>query len=264
MHYSAKKFAAVLLVLPAIFFVACDDDDNDMGTNPPADQNVEYSTTFSSGADLWNHGFSDYHDTNETPSDELYEFAGGIDDLPDSLHSNSKGYMIASMNRSDDMFMFLTRKLDSSDGVQAETVYELDMEISFATCAGSGCAGVGGAPGEAVTVKAGASEIEPESAITGNDSYYEMNIDKGQQTSGGTDAAVIGNVANGSDDCSGETWVVKTLQLQDFYVKSNGDGNLWLVIGTDSGYEGFTELYFTEICATLSPTDLDSIPPDSQ
>ena len=259
MHYSAKNFAAVFLVLPVLFFVACDDD-NDLGTNPPTDYNVQYSTTFSSGADLWSHGFADYHDTDETPSEELYEFAGGITDLPDSLHSNSQGYLLASMNRSDDMFMFMKRKLDSSVGIQADMVYELDMEISFATNAGTGCAGVGGAPGEAVTVKAGATDVEPESAISGNDNYYEMNIYKGQQTTGGPDAAAIGNVANGYNDCSGETWAVKTLALEDFYVKSNSEGEIWLVIGTDSGYEGFTELYFTEVNATLSVTELDSIP----
>lgn len=38
-------------------------------------------------------------------------------------------------------------------------------ELEIATRDPNGCAGVGGAPGEGVTVKAGASELEPESVM---------------------------------------------------------------------------------------------------
>lgn len=56
--------------------------------------------------------------------------------------------------------------------------------------------GVGGAPGEGVYLKAGASVDEPVSAV-GAGQHLELNIDKGHQSQGGSDAGVMGAIANG-------------------------------------------------------------------
>lgn len=37
-------------------------------------------------------------------------------------------------------------------------------------------------------------------------------------------------------------------------VTATDDGELWLIVGTDSGFEGRTELYYQRIDVTLTPT----------
>ena len=35
--------------------------------------------------------------------------------------------------------------------------------------------------------------------------------------------------------------------------KADDDGTLWLILGTDSGFEGLTTLYYDEITVVLEP-----------
>ena len=64
-----------------------------------------------------------------------------------------------------------------------------------------------------------------------------MNIDKGNQEQGGTDAIVVGNVANGLTDCFNLVYAIKTLQnTQDAFTartdKEERSGPLWgLILG---------------------------------
>ena len=66
--------------------------------------------------------------------------------------------------------------------------------MEFATNAPSGCVGVGGAPGENVWIKAGATDIEPESVL--DSSLPVVNIDKGNRSTSGENAFVLGDVAS--------------------------------------------------------------------
>jgi hypothetical protein len=38
-------------------------------------------------------------------------------------------------------------------------------------------------------------------------------------------------------------------------VRANPDGTFWLLVGTDSGFEGTTTLYYQRIGVTLTPVD---------
>ena len=64
-------------------------------------------------------------------------------------------------------------------GLDANRRYSGRFEVEIATTAPSGCFGVSGAPGEGVTVKAGASDVELESVVEGSD--WRMNIEKPNQ-----------------------------------------------------------------------------------
>ena len=61
---------------------------------------------------------------------------------------------ISGVNRSDDLFMFYKGQVG---GLQGGTTYQVSFQVEFATIAPSGCIGVGGAPGENVYIKAGAT-----------------------------------------------------------------------------------------------------------
>ena len=53
-------------------------------------------------------------------------------------------------------------------GLSPDTRYRVQFEIEIATSVPNGCVGVGGAPGEGVTVKAGVTDIEPDRIDSGS------------------------------------------------------------------------------------------------
>ena len=137
------------------------------------------------------------------------------------------------------------------EGLQANTTYQVTFKVDIATNIPEGMMGIGGSPGESVYVKAGASTIEPlvEEDSTG---WLRMNIDKGNQANGGEDMIVMGHVA--SPDATGDgEFVIKTLDSAGiaFEATTDNEGKLWLIAGTDSGFEGLTQLYYSEISAKL-------------
>ena len=165
-------------------------------------------------------------------------------------------------NRSDDLFMYLKRQVD---GLQPNTAYDVSVTVDLATNVQAGLVGIGGAPGESVFVKAGASTVEP-AASEGDNRHLRMNIDKGNQSRGGADMVVIGDVAHG--EVTGSEHRLKTLDNagQPLSVETDGDGRVWLIVGTDSGFEGHTAIYYARIAYTLtgpeaSPAAGGSAPP---
>jgi len=252
--YNAIKTAAATLaiLLLALALNGCSDDDNPAAPGNNSPLILDYS--FQSSSEGFSGVFTDYPQASEASLELQFERRK----LPASLDSTKYGLYLSGRNEPDDLFMFVKKKLTSQDGLQANVVYKVTMEVRIATSTASGCMGAGGSPGEAQTMKAGATVTEPKPVL--QDGFYELNVQKGQQSTGGTDMEVIGHVGNDSGDCSGETWEFKTLRLEDFAVKTDGSAVLWLAAGTDSGYEGINYYYFTAFKVTLTPTDLDSLP----
>jgi hypothetical protein len=73
--------------------------------------------------------------------------------------------------------MFLKRRLTVSNGTVAGQTYQIEYVITFGSNAPSGCAGVGGAPGEGVALLTGASSIEP-IAVLRPDGFLRLNVTK--------------------------------------------------------------------------------------
>ena len=46
--------------------------------------------------------------------------------------------------------------------------------------------------------------------------------------------------------------IKRTNSQTPFSAKANDKGELWLIVGTDSGFEGLTTLYYTQIKASLT------------
>ncbi len=76
-----------------------------------------------------------------------------------------------------------------------------------------------------------------------------MNIDKNNQTNSGSDMVIIGDFSN---DTNQNEYTLKNLVANDILtVSTNGSGELWLVIGTDSGFEATTTIYYNLIKVKL-------------
>ncbi len=82
-----------------------------------------------------------------------------------------------------------------------------------------------------------------------------MNIDKGNQARSGTQMVVIGDLTH--PDESDSEYRIKTLDNSGSPVTVEADnaGNAWLIVGTDSGFEGLTHLYYHRITYTLTPVE---------
>jgi len=216
-----------------------------------APKELSFTDDFSSGDHGWTAGFADLP---ENYDNGIYDLQSGLADLPVELNRPGQGFRLSGSNRSDDLFMFITKKLGKSDGILPSRNYEIYFSVEFASDAFAGGIGAGGAPGESVYVKAGASGIEPEvvGKLQDGDRMLLFNLDKGAQSMEGTAAIVIGNVAktDGSED---NAFAVKTLDSSSrkFTAQSDSAGNLWVFVGTDSAYEGVTTLYYTQIKVML-------------
>ncbi len=200
---------------------------------------------FANGAQGWSAGFSDYPAGQEA----FFELASGIKPLPSPLDQTRTGFFISGNNHSDDLFMFLKVRIT---GLKPATAYNAGFHVEFATNESKECVGIGGAPGKSVWVKTGASAIEPQPVLQSNGQFL-MNIDKGNQSVGGKDATVVGTVENSSTDCQQPVYETKMLaNAGPFTVRTDAAGRLWFLLGTDSGFEGTTSLYYRQFRAALT------------
>lgn len=197
---------------------------------------VEFSFEFTSDAEGWVGDFADY----PVGSAESYELEFEHTTLPASLDETEGALRLSGFNKSDDLFMFIKRKIS---GLEPNTTYYATFYVEFASNVPDGLYGVGGSPGESVFVKAGATQTEPDREED-DMNYYRMNIDKGGQSEGGADMVVVGDFSNDTDS---DDYTLKTVTNDNrFSVTSDANGELWLIAGTDSGFEATTTIYYNK------------------
>jgi hypothetical protein len=80
-----------------------------------------------------------------------------------------------------------------------------------------------------------------------------MNIDKGNQAGGGRSALVMGTIAKPDDGTSDYVLIQRDNATNPFYAWTSASGQLWLLVGTDSGFEGTTSIYYTKVAVELAP-----------
>jgi hypothetical protein len=202
------------------------------------------SWEFPADAQGWVGDFADYPPNIGTGYDLSYAWA----ELPAEVGPGG-GLRLSGNNHSDDLFMYVMRQIT---GLAPQTKYLLDVMAVIDTNAPSDCGGIGGAPGLNVTLKIGAVTLKP-TPRTDSQGYQWLNIDKGNQSTGGADMKVVGNLGN-TKTCPDLTYEPKTFTLSGFSVTSASDGTLWLILGTDSGFEGVTTVYYDRIAITLQPS----------
>jgi len=216
---------------------------------------VSISFDFRNGALGWQADFADYPPT--TNKNGFYELLAEVRTLPPELGINGTGFYIQGNNHSDDLFMFMKRRLNSADGIVAGQTYQISFTLVFASGAQSGCFGIGGSPGDSVGLKAGASPAEPIALFDASPviSWLRMNVAKGDQSQGDIAASTTGSIANGIPCGSAPNSYVSIQRTHQHtsLVNANSKGELWLLIGTDSGFEGLTALYYQRIDVTLTP-----------
>lgn len=220
------------LVYAFLFFlIACKDDEETTGP-----QTFRYD--FEEGMEGWTAGFSDY------PADwdpDRFQFRFAHADLPDEANGIANSLEISGDNPSDDLFMYIKKQIT---GLAPDREYLLQVQVELASRYPEDSPGIGGSPGASVYLKAGGSTHEPQTMEEGG--MVVMNIDKGNQSQGGNDMVVIGNVGIPGDEFS-YTLIQRDNMQQPVRVRTDDSGNLWVIIGTDSGFEGTTTLYYNTV-----------------
>lgn len=231
-----------LFIFPLLGLLsACGSDSDDLNTDPNTKMlHIDFNDSIAG----WNVGFADYPAGEE----EFYELGSAHANLPAALTTTRKGFKVTGNNHSDDLFMFISKQVD---GLEPNTRYDLRFKVTFGTNAQNNCMGIGGSPGNSVWIKVGATKNEPK-AVNDGAGFLLLNWDKGNQAAGGSDAIIAGDFAN-SQECSATdvvtTYLKKTVITEKGAYSSVSDdkGNLWLLLGTDSGFEGTTTIYFMEL-----------------
>ena len=208
---------------------------------------IEFTYTFNNNEEGW---IADFADLPVERDDAIYELDSEWREMPDDLEGY--GIYIQGHNRSDDLFMYLKREVD---GLEPGATYEATFKLDIASNVPEGLSGIGGSPGESVYIKAGATTIEPVN-VEDAEGWWRMNIDKGNQATEGEDMINIGTMGNPNltPDTAGayELMTVDSIN-QAFEVTANENGTLWFIVGTDSGFEGLTTLYYDTITVVLAP-----------
>jgi hypothetical protein len=202
------------------------------------------SFDFQSDANGWVGDFADY--PNGPNVETMYELQFSHAMLPTPLSTSDGALKQSGINRSGDLFMFAKKKVT---GLEPNKIYSVSVEVEIASNAASGLVGVGGAPGESVYIKAGASTIEPTKVLNNADNYYRLNIDKGNQRTEGATIKLLGDFSNGT--ASSDYKLKQLATPSPIKIQSSSNGELWLLVGTDSGFEARTTIYYNSIKATL-------------
>ena len=237
MRTRLKTFFLMSVLLLSL--IACGGSSGDNDTHS-GQLNLVYE--FMSDADGWIGDFADYPKRKEAD----YRLRFAYTKLPKPLDTDKGALMLSGNNHSDDLFMFIKRKVT---GLSPNTSYAITFIVDFASNVADGMTGIGGSPGEGVIVKAGATSFEPIKLLDPSDRYYRMNIDKGNQLHGGRDMVVIGDFSNDTDK---NVYTLKTVtNSAPFQARTDDSGRLWLIVGTDSGFEGITTIYYNRIEAII-------------
>lgn len=206
------------------------------GVSSPGTRTFSFDLS-SSDTSGWVPGVSDYPEGRTAD----LAFDAGPAPLPQPLSGTA--LHLAAINISDDAFLFYERRIS---GLEPNRIYHVTFDLGFASGAGQDCLG-GGA---SLYLKAGATQFRPDTVI--RDGFVELNIDKGNQAIGGSDATLLGRAIHDGSGCG---WGTGTLQSSGtgVMVRSDTQGRAWLLTGAESAFEGATELYFTKVTAAFTP-----------
>jgi hypothetical protein len=202
----------------------------------------EYSYNFISGTQGWDSLFSDYPKGEES----FYQLEFAYSHLPEPLDTTIKAIKISGNNHSDDLLSFITAKIPQ---LIPNAVYEVTFDITLASNVATNSAGIGGSPDLALGV--GGLGYEPANTLDGNNWYRTNFISLLQSRESNNVIQMIGTIGV-QDTTTAFTLINRNNTDNPIKLKTNELGELWLMIGTDSGFEGITTLYFKSITIRLN------------
>lgn len=228
-----KKAALIFLLLS---FMSCKKN--------TAKDPKEFIFDFQKGTYGWNVLFSDY----PVGEDSFFELTFEYSWLPPPLDNSCRSFKISGNNHSDDLLSVIYRKID---GLLPNTKYAVSFNIELASKVSTNSVGAGGSPN--ISIGGGGVSEMPQNriALTGSVNYYRPNfISSLQSNTSNESLKVLGRIGV-SDTTTQFTLVNRNNLSEPISLTTNSKGELWVMIGTDSGFEGITTLYYKKISVFL-------------
>lgn len=197
---------------------------------------------FNDGQHEWIHGFADYPAGPEDSA--LFDLRYAYTDEVIGLKLTKRSVMLSGNNVNRDLFMYLKRRITR---LKPDTEYTITFNVDLASNQDLSSYHSAGS----VYLKAGATPWEPKSVVESGS--YIMNIDKGNVNAPGADMISLGDIRSPGGN-SGYTLVSRnnTMANLRYVVRTNSNGELWLIIGTDSNLEGTTSVFYSRISVVFS------------
>ncbi|MFM7320087.1 MAG: hypothetical protein ACKO5K_01010 [Armatimonadota bacterium] len=160
------------------------------------------------------------------------------------------GLLLEGTNRSDDLLLYASQAIA---GLPASTDFLAAIDVEIVTDTPTGCAGVGGSPGESVWIVSMASATEP--AVVDFQGMRRLNLERGNQSQPGNSSDVPGTIASSNTDCATRKapeskWLLPTRSIP---VRSDVDGRVWITLGMDSGFEAKSRVWIRSATVRLRP-----------
>lgn len=227
-----KSFNAAWLFL-IIVLTGCE-------SSPVNDGFYVYSEVydFKNGSHGWKGDFADY-----PVGDSLnYALAVSYTELPTN-QGGEKFLLLSGKNDCKDLFMFIKKKIRN---LSANAEYTISYEVGTASNSTLGYSNTGS---EGVYLKVGAYANEPVKTI--QDGFYRMNLDKGNHNTRGNDMVIIGTLGSSVES---DYSIENSNNIALFKARTNQFGELWLIVGADSGLSGVNSVFFTKVSLVLTPS----------
>ena len=195
--------------------------------------------------DGWSAVFAEYPDGEN----EFYELNSGIKNLPEPLDQTKKAFMLSGNNHSDALQMWLVKQLS---GLSPESNYSIETEVELASKYPDGSVGIGGSPGNSVHLvsKFATQGYTLENGKTEGDNV-KLVLKKVEAVPESVMNTELGDVSIISDQYIYKLITRKKSSGSNIVV-TDKDGKVWAVVGTWSGFEGISTLYYTRIKFTLT------------
>ncbi len=239
-----RNFYLFLMLAVVLPFTSCNDDETILP------KTVVFETDFNKVANVnppdgWSAVFAEYPDGEN----EFYELNSGIKNLPEPLDQAKKAFMLSGNNHSDALQMWLVKQLS---GLAPESKYSIETEVELASKYPDGSVGIGGSPGNSVHLvsKFATQGYTLEKGKTEGENI-KLVLKKVEAVPESVMEIDLGDVSINSDQ-----YVYKLITRKKSsdanIVITDKDGKLWTVVGTWSGFEGISSLYYTRIKFTLT------------
>jgi hypothetical protein len=188
----------------------------------------------------WDAGFVG-HDIDDQDN---IGFGHAINDLTIDSVSYLNAYELSAEAATGNLFLFISQPYADANGIlAANTSYTVGYEIVYAARALKGC-GEGDNLPENAWLKVAALTEEPEIS-TSDDGQVVPNFDLGDPAEATAQVYQLGQVAFSGSDCSApklQRAVISNIS-NPISVKTDDNGQLWLLMGFHSSYQGELEFH---------------------
>lgn len=249
-----RNFYLFLMMAVVLPFTSCNDEDAvesktvviETDFNKVATAKITLGETENLPAtDGWSAVFAEYPDGEN----EFYELNSGIKNLPEPLDQAKKAFMLSGNNHSDALQMLLVKQLS---GLAPESKYSIETEVELASKYPDGSVGIGGSPGNSVHLvsKFATQGYTLEKGKTEGENI-KLVLKKVEAVPESVMEIDLGDVSINSDQYVYKL-ITRKKSSDTNVVITDKDGKLWTVVGTWSGFEGISSLYYTRIKFTLT------------